>query len=218
MADFSLIEEILKEAVGTLGGGALLVLGGWLTLRATLAENREKLVEDRRKVLEEHRLELEKAVWERREALIAETLINAYRDIERVTLREPGLLGHDRLPEYQAAMERAIGDIQLLGDEDSVRLAAAFVQLMFVPEAGAAANPEIVAEARRMPGFDPALAGSDAYMHGAARAALLHALTVAMRRSLRRRLRYDDGGADLPVPLVLRFHAERAPARPPASG
>lgn len=215
MADFSLIEEILKEAVGTLGGGALLVFGGWLTLRATLAENREKIVAERRKVLEEHRLELEKAVWERREALIAETLINAYRDIERASMRVPGLLGHDRRAEFRLAMERAIGEVQLLGDETSARLAFAFVDMVTPkadPAAEAARRALVEAQAGRHPDFDAGSAGVPGYLDQIAQAGVLNDLMVAMRIALRRRLNFEDSGADLPIPLVLRFVDEVPPA------
>lgn len=114
---FDFWQEVASQAIGSAFALLALVLGAWLTFVRSLKENRRKQVA-------ELEAELEKQKSERRETYVTETLVTAYRDLEMLFLRDsPLFLGHAALAEYRLKAEKAIRDIQLLGDRASAELA-----------------------------------------------------------------------------------------------
>ncbi|MFV0244644.1 MAG: hypothetical protein ACK5IB_06445 [Qingshengfaniella sp.] len=106
MEDFSFWQEVAKQAIASSFAAVILLFGAWVTFVRTLGENRRKAFEER---------------WQ---TYAAETLVTAYRDLEALHGRDnPLMLDHENLNAYRLKAERAIRDIQFLGDKTSAEIA-----------------------------------------------------------------------------------------------
>lgn len=102
MGDFSLLQEIIKEAIGSVAGVVVLIIGAYVTLRINRRKNEQ----------------------ETREKYVNETLVTAYQRIERIMARSPAWVESN--VEIRLDFESAISDIQLLADKDNAELAAGY--------------------------------------------------------------------------------------------